>query len=262
MVINSFSATVVCKTPGAYIIKRTADNSVLEVPALNLEHNRRVPTPPQLLDSTGRIADGTTLFLVKMSFDGSVRYYLDEKVYNNSPLRLSPEERQLKEDMLQGESQEVEFKSSLWHPADPNNADDHTFQRREIIKTLAAAANSGSHHLRLYVGVSRNKEGKYEVSGIDQELKEHFEDSADALSTGFLNLVTQLLGKAFLMSIDLKMLDYHGKRVLLIRIEHKGDVVLYSKQRSLFIRNNASVHELEGQGYIEAIRYFTNNKNL
>ena len=88
--INSFSATVVCKTPGAYIIKRTADNSVLEVPARYLEQNRRVPTPPQLLDSTGRIADGTTLFLVKMSFDGSVRYYLDEKVYN-SPLRLSPE---------------------------------------------------------------------------------------------------------------------------------------------------------------------------
>ena len=136
MVINSFSATVVCKTPGAYIIKRTADNSVLEVPARYLEQNRRVPTPPQLLDSTGRIADGTTLFLVKMSFDGSVRYYLDEKVYNNSPLRLSPEERQLKEDMLQGESQEVEFKASLWHPADPNNADDHTFQRREIIKYL------------------------------------------------------------------------------------------------------------------------------
>ena len=260
--INSFTATVVCKTPGAYIVKKADDNSVLHVPALNLAHNRMLPTPPQLLDSTGRIADGTTLFLVKMSFDGSVRYYLDEKVYNNSPPRLSPEERQLKEDMLQGESQEVEFKSSLWHPADPNNADDHTFQRREIIKTLAAAANSGSHHLRLYVGVSRNKEGKYEVSGIDQELKAHFEDSADALSTGCLNLVSQLLGKAFLMSIDLKMLDYHGKRVLLIRIEHKGDVVLYSKQRSLFMRNNASVHELEGQGYIEAIRYFTNNKNL
>ena len=65
MMINSFTATVVCKTPGAYIIKKADDNSVLEVPALNLEHNRRVPTPPQLLDSTGRIADGTTLFLPK-----------------------------------------------------------------------------------------------------------------------------------------------------------------------------------------------------
>ena len=217
-----------------------------------------MPTPPQLLDSTGRIADGTTLFLVKMSFDGSVRYYLDEKVYN-SLLRLSPEERQLKEDMLQGESQEVEFKSSLWHPADPNNSEEHTYQRREIIKTLAAAANNASHHLRLYVGVSKNKDGKYEVSGIDQELKEYFRDNADVLITGFLNLVTQLLGKAFLISIELKMLDYQGKKVLLIQVDHRGDIVLYSKQRLLFIRNNASVHELDGQGYLDAIRNFKNN---
>lgn len=258
-IIKNLEATVLSVSEDHYVME--ANRSTILVPRPDIEDNPRVPLSSAIIGPGRKSLDvGTTVSLVKITFiNGQERYALNEKVYCPKPNVVESKDitvAQLILDLSKDESENLEFKSSAWHPADPENKDDHTYQMREIIKQLVAGANSKGHSLRLYVGVSMDKPSrKYYVSGLNEELV-NFGDK-DQLQARLTNMIKQLTSPDFLLSLQMRWINYFGKLVLCLDVDHSGDVVLYGRDKELYVRFNSTMQKIdEASSYIRVIREY------
>lgn len=257
-VLISFKARVLEVTSQSYFMG-LAHGKKINVPRVQIDNNPRVPVPESLLDEDGQLACGQTISLVKIAFpNGFGRYALDEKVYGADivpPSTLNPLASELLEDLKKQESAILEFKSSVWHPANPEDSHDHTYQMKEIIKQCTAGANSDEHYIRIYIGVSRGENGYY-VSGIQDDLPYWGQNfGTDELETMFFNMTKQLTSGAFLASLSVDFININKQTVMRIDVKHHGDIVLYGANRELYIRCGNSMHRIDdNEGFIQIIR--------
>ena len=268
LVLISFKARILEATNQTYFMG-LAHGKKLSVPRAQIDNNPRVPVPKSLLDEDGQLACGKTVSLVRIAFpNGFGRYALDEKVYGNgvavaTPSTLKPLALELLEDLKKQESATLEFKSSVWHPANPEDSHDHTYQMKEIIKECTAGANSEGHYIRIYIGVRRGENGYY-VSGIQDDLPNWGQNfGTDELETMFFNMTKQLTSGAFLTSIFVDFINISKQTVMRIDVKHHGDIVLYGANRELYIRCGSSMHKIDNNADFSQTgrNYKTNNIN-
>lgn len=257
--ITPFEATVLSVSENYYVME--VDQKIINIPRADIDDNPRIPLSTVIsITDKNSFEAGTTVYMVKITFvNGQERYALNEKVYVPKMPEVESKDSAVAElllDICKEESEKLEFKSSAWYPADPENKDDHTYQMREIIKQLVAGANSRDHCLRLYVGVSRDKQSKrYFVSGLNDELG-NFGDK-DLMQSRLTNMIKQLTSPDFLWSIQMKWINYNDKLVLRIDVEHSGDIVLYGKDKELYVRFNSTMQKIdELSSYVRIIREY------
>lgn len=252
---------VVSVLPHEYLCESTEDHTQLRIRRTDLDRNPRVSVPSYLYDSgTKSLRQNAIVSVIKLNFDtGFVRYALDEKVYGRGRAEEAvsdPLVADLLRDMEEGESQRLEFKSSVLYPPNPEDGQDRAFQMRELVKQVVAGANSSEHRLRIYVGIAYDRRvKKYHVVGLNEEV-EHF-GSQELLQASFLNMVKQLTTDGVLMSLKMTWIQYQLRSVLRIDVEHKGDLILYGN-RELYVRFGSSVHQIvEASSYLAAIRDYS-----
>ena len=265
MKITGFSnikLRVVSVSPNEYVCETEDHAQHLRIRRKDLDRNPRVPVPSYLYDfGTKSLRQNAIVSVIKMSFEnGYVRYALDEKVYGPANCReeavSDPLVAELLRDMEEGESQRLEFKSSVLYPPNPEDGQDRTFQMRELVKQVVAGANSSEHRLRIYVGIAYDRRvKKYHVDGLNEEV-EHF-GSQELLQASFLNMVKQLTTDGVLMSLKMTWIQCQHRCVLRIDVEHHGDLILYGN-RELYVRFVSSVHQIvETSSYLHAIREYS-----
>lgn len=248
--IASFTGTISGITDDSYIINTIDD--VITIPKGQLDDNKRVPVPNGLLDpATRRIKNGYYISLVKFTFpNGHFRYALNEKLYY--PKVQAPDVQQnemqdaivkeMLDDLNKQESLSLEFKSSIYHPANPEDTNDYTYQMKEIIRQCVGGANSQIHSLRLYVGI-RNLNGKYAVTGIQDELPLLGKGyDLDKLQVTFFNMTKQLTTQSFLMCIMFNIIQYQGKTVLRLDIDNHSKRIVFYGNKGLYVRVGSSLH--------------------
>lgn len=251
-ILNVFNltGTVSGITDDSYIIN-TRD-AIVTIPKEQLDDNQRVPIPEGLLDPvTRRIKKGFVISLAKLTYaNGYIRYALDEKIYNSKAQVPDVQQnetqnaivKEMLDDLNKQESLSLEFKSSIYHPANPEDANDHMYQMKEVIRQCVGGANSQIHSLRLYVGI-RNLNGKYVVTGIQDELTLFGKDfDLDKLQVTFLNMTKQLTTQSFLMCITFNIIQYQGKTVLRLDIDNHSKRIVFYGNRGLYVRVGSSLH--------------------
>lgn len=238
-----------------------ADGGHIRIPREHIDKNPRVPVPVSLLDEDGQLECELIISMVKIAFpNGFERYALDKKVYGKqveevTHTSIEPLATDLLEDLEKQESATLEFKSSVWHPANPEDSHDH--QMKEIIKQCTAGANSERHYLRIYIGVSRNENGYY-ASGIQDDLPNCGQNfGTDELEAQFFNMTKQLTSGAFLASLSVDFIKIDKQIVMRIDVKHNGDIVLYGANRELYIRCGNSMQKIDNNAdFIQAIRNY------
>ena len=161
--IISIPGTILKVAPESYYVK--TGNGVIEIPKGQLDNNPRVPLPYEVTDPiTNRIIEGCKVSMVKLEFpNGSIRYALNEKVYNNiepqaSTATIATTDSDIKEmldDMNKPEGVGLEFLSGSFL----EGGGDGTVQLKELVSHCVGGANSQLHKLRIYLGIiltSRN----------------------------------------------------------------------------------------------------------
>ena len=252
---------VVSVLPHEYLCESTEDHTQLRIRRTDLDRNTRVPVPSDLYDSgTKSLRLNAIVSVIKLNFDtGFVRYALDEKVYGRGrtgETSSDPLVAELLRDMEEGESQRLEFKSSVLYPPNPEDGQDRAFQMRELVKQVVAGANSSEHRLRVYVGVAYDRRvKKYHVVGLNEEVE--WFGSQELLQASFLNMVKQLTTDGVLMSLKMTWIQCQHRSVLRIDVEHHGDLILYGN-RELYVRFGSSVHQIiENASYLNVIREYS-----
>lgn len=262
MKITNFEARVLKVTNRSYFMG-LADGGHIRIPREHIDKNPRVPVPMSLLDEDGQLECGLIVSMVKIAFpNGFERYALDEKVYGKqveevTQTSIEPLVTDLLEDLKKQESATLEFKSSVWHPANPEDSYDHTYQMKEIIKQCTAGANSEKHYIRIYIGVSRGQNG-YFASGIQDDLPNWGQNfGTDELEAQFFNMTKQLTSGAFLASLSVDFINLNKQIVMRIDVKHNGDIVLYGANRELYIRCGSSMHKIDNNAdFIQTVRNY------
>ncbi len=246
--------------PHEYLCESTEDHTQLRIRRTDLDRNKRVPVPSYLYDSeSNSLRQNAIVSVIKLNFDtGFVRYALDEKVYGRGREEAvsDPLVADLLRDMAEGESQCLEFKSSVLYTPNPEDGRDRAFQMRELVKQVVAGANSSDHRLRIYVGIAYDRRvKKYHVVGLNDEVE--WFGSQELLQASFLNMVKQLTTDGVLMSLKMTWIQCQQRSVLRIDVEHHGDLILYGN-RELYVRFGSSVHEIvENASYLKVIRDYS-----
>ena len=144
----------------------------------------------------------------------------------------------------------IEYKSSFIHPANPLNANDKTFQLREIIKTLTGFANSETHQGTVIVGIKDNQK----ICGIENEFTEFNEQyNREKFTAMFLNLYRQLTTTNLMLQTQLDWIDIDSHLIAKITVDYKGDVVLMNGC-NLYVRKESGTHQLKGDDMLTFIR--------
>lgn len=144
----------------------------------------------------------------------------------------------------------IEYKSSFIHPANPLNANDKTYQMREIIKVLTGFANSETHKGTVIVGIKDNQE----VCGVENEFAEFNEQfNREKFTAMFLNMYQQLTTMNLMLQTQIEWLEIDGHIVAKIEVDYKGDIVLMNGC-NLYIRKESGTHQLKGDDMLAFIR--------
>lgn len=220
--------------------------------------------PRRFFDESGMFKKHLHLDLVRLVLaNGTTRFALDEKSNQfdvEDVVEKSQDILDLEEDLAMGESEQCELKSSMIHPANPDDASDHTYQMKEIIRQCQAFANSNSHQGRIWIGI-RDKGGRRSVVGIENE-PEEFAPGYDSekLQCLFLNQLSQLTNTELRLSTNFKYIKYGAHLVARIDVYYHGDVVFYGKSREINIRQGTAMIRLDDiNAYLRFIRQYKNN---
>ena len=158
---------------------------------------------------------------------------------------LERSEEEIKEIIRKGESEKLEFKSTL-------RTNLHTGLRDRkieynVLKTLVAFLNSDGG--TLFVGVG----DKGEIQGLE---KDGFQDN-DALKLHLTNLLKQHIGSHYLPFIDFELFPVEDKHVLKIDCTRSDKRVFLKvdKEEEFYIRNGPSSVRLNGNSLIEYIEH-------
>lgn len=245
--IISIPGTILKVAPESYYVK--TGNGVVEIPKDQLDNNPRVPLPYAITDPvTNRIIEGCKVSMVKLEFpNGSIRYALNEKVYNNIEPQASTttiaenDVKEMLDDMNKPEGVGLEFLAGSFL----EGSGDGTVQLKELVKHCVGGANSQLHKLRIYLGISvRN--GVCTTTGIDNEIYYMGEDfDVEKLQLAFFNITEQLTSQSFLMCIGFNVIRYMGNTIIRIDVNnHSKDIVLYGN-RVLYVRIGSCLHRVD-----------------
>lgn len=218
-----------------------------------------VRLPDNMYGADGRLKIGQSFPVVRLTFeDGSHRYAQDDKRWAGIESLVGSadidEIALLEKHMSIGETGVLEFKASAIHPANPEDASDHSFQCKEIIKQLAAIAMSNEHKGIVYVGI-KDQDGKRTVVGIENEFSQFAKGgTAELFQCHFMNMLKKLTSESMLLSVSYKYLLYKGHTVLKLEVDHRGDIVFY-KNRELYVRLGSAMHSIaDNQAFVSFIR--------
>lgn len=247
--IISIPGTILKVAPESYYVK--TGNGVIEIPKGQLDNNPRVPLPYEVTDPiTNRIMEGCKVSMVKLEFpNGSIRYALNEKVYNNiepqaPTATIATTDSDIKEmldDMNKPEGVGLEFLSGSFL----EGGGDGTVQLKELVRHCVGGANSQLHKLRIYLGISiRN--GICTATGIDNELYCMGGDfDIEKLQLGFFNLTEQLTSQSFLMCIGFNVIQYAGKTIIRIDVDNRSKAIVLYGNRELYVRIGSCLHRID-----------------
>lgn len=220
--------------------------------------------PKRYLDESGKFRINQRIDLVRLVLsNGTVRWALDEKSRQfdaEDVVVKSQDIIDLEKDMEIGEMDDVEIKGSLIHPANPDDASDHTYQMKEIIRQCQAFANSKIHRGRIWIGI-RDKGGKRSVIGIENE-PTAFAPGCDEekFQCLFMNQLAQLTSMELRLSTSFKYVKYEEHLVARIDVNYLGDVVFYGKNRELNVRQGTAMVRIDDtNSYLAFIRQYKNN---
>mgnify|MGYP003307445141 CR=1 FL=1 len=217
--------------------------------------------PESMYGTDGRLKIGQVFPVVKLTFeDGNYRHAQDDKRWSAIDNLVGIDDNEeiaiLEKHMSVGETDTIEFKASAIHPANPEDASDHSYQCKEIIKQLVAIAMSSGHKGIVYVGV-KDQNGKREVVGIENEFSQFAKGcTAELFQCHFLNMLKELTSESMLLSVSYKYLLYKGHTVLKLEVDHRGDIVFY-KNRELYVRLGSAMHSItDNQAFVSFIRSY------
>lgn len=236
--------------------------SLERIKYLEIEKRRNGARLPETMYSAdGRLKIGQAFPVVKITFeDGHYRYAQNDKKWSAIDNLVGIDDNEeitiLEKHMSIGETDTIEFKASAIHPANPEDANDHSFQCKEIIKQLVAIAMSSGHKGIVYVGV-KDQDGKRTVVGIENEFSQYAKGcTAELFQCHFLNMLKELTSEFMLLSVNYKYLLYKGHTVLKLEVNHKGDIVFY-RNRELFVRLGSAMHCIsDNQAFVSFIRNY------
>lgn len=145
-----------------------------------------------------------------------------------------------------GEGKNIEFKKSMrwdYHQNKLNKDLEH-----EVIKTIAAFANTNSGHL--LIGVSDNRDivglkKDYSILGKKQ--------NADGFKLQLGNILNNYLGKDIHSIIDAEILEIDGLEICFVKVGRSSKPV-YVNDDQFFIRGVASTEQLRSKNMIEYIK--------
>ena len=267
--IKSYAASIKEYLPNQFVRVQLTDCnnvvSLIDVPYSDISGFRDGrPLPAWMVGADHRILQDTPFDVVYLTLEGGVsRLALDEKSELFRLEAAAPEEdsediRQLKEDMRTGETPQCELKASFVHPANPDDATDHSYQVREIIKQIQALALSTLHKGRIWVGV-RDRAGIRSIVGIENEFEEYAPGyDSEKLMCAFFNQLKQLTSTELMMATTLRYVSCQGHTVARIDVDYRGDVVFY-KGRYINVRIGTAMHTLtpdDPSAYISFIRNY------
>ena len=255
--IISIPGMILKVAPESYYVK--TGNGIIEIPKDQLDNNPRVPLPYAVTDPvTNRIMEGCKVSMVKLEFpNGSIRYALNEKVYNNIEPQASTtsivenDVKEMLDDMNKPEGVGLEFLAGSFL----EGSGDGTGQLKELVKHCVGGANSKLHKLRIYLGISiRN--GVCTASGIDNELYYMGADfDIEKLQLAFFNITEQLTSQSLLMCIGFNVIQYMGNTIIRIDVDnHSKGIVLYGN-RELYVRIGSCLHRVDDdKAFIDFIK--------
>ena len=191
---------------------------------------------------TGILLIGVSFYLGRNSvaIKGLMSKHL---VHNSATVGTEEFERsEIKKALAGGESETVEFKSTL--RTDLNTGEKEERIERSVLKSLVAFLNSDGG--MILIGVADN--GK--VLGIDKSF-----DTNDKANLHLTNLITTHIGNEFLPFISFGVTDYEGKRVMrVICKKTNGPVFLKEWPHEYFyVRSGSASMELNGMAMVNYI---------
>ena len=175
------------------------------------------------------------------------RYTVDNFLENNSKtLGITDREVQDIENLiLQGESDKLEFKSTIRTNLQTGEPDKR--MEKAVLKTLVAFMNSEGG--TLLIGVSDDGT----VCGIDLD---GF-DNRDKLNLHFTNMISSSIGNEYLPYIKFKLVDFDEKRSVMRVVcarSRKPVFLKEGKAEIFFVRSGPSSVELAGMNLINYVK--------
>ena len=163
-----------------------------------------------------------------------------QNIYTNPKSR-----RETEEDWSEGESGDLEFKSTLRLCLHSGKSDERV--ELSCLKTIAAFLNSSGG--TLVVGM--NDEG--EPIGVDQD---NFENE-DKMSLHLVSLINARMGPLAMTNSNIRFENFKGKRIMVVRCSRGSEPTFYKDKETgnelFYIRTGPSTIQLtpsETQGYI------------
>ncbi|MCL1811366.1 MAG: ATP-binding protein [Methanomassiliicoccaceae archaeon] len=156
------------------------------------------------------------------------------------------ERMEIKKALDSGESERVEYKSTLRTNLGNGEKDDKI--EKMVLKTLVAFLNSRGG--TLLIGVSDDGT----VSGID----EYSFENRDKLNLHLTNLIASKIGNEFLPFITFRLSEYQGKGVMRV-VCRKSETPVFlwdGKREAFYVRSGPSSVELQGQ---DTLNYVNNH---
>ena len=172
---------------------------------------------------------------------GEIAKVINEFMRNLPTTGKKPNEKSLEDQIVSGESREIEFKSSIRWNYKSGQIDKGL--EKEIVRAIAAFANSEGG--KLIVGVNDNKE----VLGIEKDLETLSDSSIDKYERVFTDIVVNYLGKEVRPHLKVDFPVVQSKQVMVVEIpKFMTQVYLTNGDKSEFhVRSGNASHELDAR---------------
>ena len=149
------------------------------------------------------------------------------------------EDQNIKDIILSGEHEQLEFKTSLRWDAQKNQVNKEL--ERSVMKTITAFLNSEGGSL--VIGVDDNNQ----VRGLESDLVSLARQSQDGFQNHFNNLFVSMIGPEFRQYVKLSFHDINDKSVSLIQVDraHRPAYLKTEKGEDFFIRTGNATTPLK-----------------
>lgn len=248
--INSLKITVVQN----FVSRREENYRLDKIASITLSQNLfdKIFNTARLVGKDGQ---GNTLFVLKNIAEPAYNLALieqmqGEKVEKVNKPRKKQKDKSIKEIIKNGESQLLEFKSTLlWDNKKkaPNKDIQHS-----IMKTISGFMNTQGG--TLIIGVDDKKN----VVGLTNDLKNMKRKDLDGFENFFNMIFTNMIGLEFRHYIDISFEKINKKNICVIKVKPSTKPVYLKEQKneSFYIRAGNATHPLR---ISEATRYIEDN---
>ncbi len=187
--------------------------------------------------------------------NGLFRYTVDKFLENNSGTMDANEyeTREIRKAINSGESEMVEYKSTLRTNLATGEKDPR--MEKAVLKTLVAFLNTNGG--TLIIGAADDGS----IVGIDEESF----DNRDKLNLHMTHLIANHIGNEFLHFISFRLVDYEGKGIMRVVCQKSNTPVflIENKTETFFVRSGPSSIDLHGTDMLRyaATRFKLSKRN-